>query len=47
MTIVVYLYINGYVAGDLGYALAVGWTLARGLLVVSLMQLRLSGAWRS
>ena len=47
LTIVVYLYINGYVAGDLGYASAVGWTLALGLLVVSLMQLRLSGAWRS
>jgi ABC-type sugar transport system permease subunit len=42
-----YLYINGYVAGDLGYASAVGWTLALGLLVVSLLQLRLSGTWRS
>jgi len=47
LTIVMYLYINGYVAGDLGYASAVGWTLALGLLVVSLLQLRLSGTWRS
>jgi ABC-type sugar transport system permease subunit len=32
--------------GDLGYASAVGWTLALGLLAVSLLQLRLSGALR-
>jgi ABC-type sugar transport system permease subunit len=42
-----YLYINGYVSGDLGYASAVGWTLALGLLAVSLLQLRLSGALRA
>lgn len=46
LTIVMYLYLNGYVAGDLGYASAVGWTLALGLLVVSLVQLRLTGAWK-
>jgi len=46
LTIVMYLYINGYVSGDLGYASAVGWTLALGLLAVSLLQLRLSGALR-
>jgi ABC-type sugar transport system permease subunit len=47
LTIVMYLYINGYVSGDLGYASAVGWTLALGLLAVSLLQLRLSGALRA
>lgn len=46
LTIIMYLYLNGYVAGDLGYASAVGWTLALGLLVISIIQLRVSGAWR-
>ncbi len=45
LTIIMYLYLNGYVAGDLGYASAVGWTLALGLLVISLIQLRVSGVW--
>lgn len=46
LTIIMYLYLNGYVAGDLGYASAVGWTLALGLLVISIIQLRVSGALR-
>jgi ABC-type sugar transport system permease subunit len=45
LTIVMYLYNSGFVTGDLGYASAVGWTLACGLLIVSIFQARLSGAW--
>src|SRR5713101_4977228 len=44
LTIVMYLYNTGFVTVDLGYASAVGWTLALGLLVISLFQARLSGA---
>lgn len=44
LTIVSYLYMNGFLAGDLGYASAVGWVLALMMLVVSLIQVRLSGA---
>lgn len=46
LTIVMYLYNNGFVTGDLGYASAVGWTLALGVLMISLAQMRLTGAWR-
>ena len=46
LTIVMYLYQSGFISGDLGYASAVGWTLALGVLVVSLFQLRLTGAWK-
>jgi ABC-type sugar transport system permease subunit len=46
LTIVMYLYQNGYVSGDLGYASAVGWTLALGILTISLIQLRVTGAWK-
>jgi ABC-type sugar transport system permease subunit len=44
LTIVMYLYDRGFVAGDLGYASAVGWTLALGMLIISLIQVRLTGA---
>jgi ABC-type sugar transport system permease subunit len=47
LTIVMYLYNNGFVTGDLGYAAAVGWTLALGVLVISLIQARLTGAWKA
>ena len=47
LTIVMYLYNNGFVTGDLGLASAIGWTLALGVLVVSLIQLRVTGAWKS
>jgi ABC-type sugar transport system permease subunit len=47
LTIVMYLYQMGFVTGDLGYASAVGWTLALGLLVISLAQMRITGAFRS
>jgi ABC-type sugar transport system permease subunit len=43
LTIVMYLYQTGFVAGDLGYASAVGWTLVLGILVISLLQIRLTG----
>lgn len=44
LTIVMYLYDRGFVTGDLGYASAVGWTLALGMLLISLVQVRLTGA---
>ena len=43
LTIVMYLYNTGFVTGDLGYASAVGWTLALGVLLISLIQLRVTG----
>lgn len=43
LTIVMYLYQNGFASGDLGYASAVGWTLSLGMLIISLGQLRISG----
>jgi ABC-type sugar transport system permease subunit len=46
LTIVMYLYNTGFVTGDLGYASAVGWTLALGMLLISLTQMRLTGAWK-
>jgi len=46
LTIVMYLYQNGFVSGDLGYASAVGWTLALGILTISLIQMRVTGAWK-
>jgi ABC-type sugar transport system permease subunit len=45
LTIVMYLYINGFDAGDLGYASTVGWALAFGLLLLALVQMRLSARW--
>lgn len=47
LTVVMYLYQNGFVAGDLGYASAIGWTLTFGVLVISLVQMRLSGTWKT
>jgi len=47
LTIVMYLYQTGFVTGDLGYASAVGWTLAAAVLIISLVQLRLTGAWKA
>lgn len=44
LTLVMYLYNKGFVVGDLGYASAVGWTLALGMLIISLIQVRLTGA---
>jgi ABC-type sugar transport system permease subunit len=47
LTVVMYLYRFGFVTGDLGYASTVGWTLAFMVLLVSLVQLRVTGAMRS
>ncbi len=47
LTIVMYLFQNGFVTGDLGLASAIGWTLALGVLVISLIQLRLTGSMNS
>lgn len=44
MTIVMYLYINGFEAGDLGYAAAIGWMLVILILGVALAQVKLTGA---
>ena len=46
LTVVMYLYQKGFEAGDLGYASVVGWTLALGVLVLSLAQMLLAGTWR-
>lgn len=46
LTVVMYMYNSGFVTGDLGYASAIGWTLAIGVLIISLMQLRISGAMK-
>ena len=46
LTIVMYLYNTGFVTGDLGYASAVGWALALGILAISLVQMRVTGSWK-
>jgi ABC-type sugar transport system permease subunit len=46
LTIVMYLYQNGFITGDLGYASAIGWTLALGVLCLSLFQMWVTGAWK-
>jgi ABC-type sugar transport system permease subunit len=46
LTVVMYLFQNGFIAGDLGYASAIGWTLTMGVLVISLAQMRLTGTWK-
>ena len=46
LTVVMYLYQNGFEGGDLGYASVVGWTLALGVLLLSLIQMQLAGAWK-
>lgn len=46
LTIVMYLYQNGFLGGDLGYASAIGWTLAAMVLILSMIQLRITGVGR-
>ncbi len=46
LTVVMYLYNNGFVSGDLGYASAIGWSLALGVLLISLVQMRFTGTWK-
>jgi len=47
LTVVMYLYQNGFVSGDLGYASAIGWSLTFGVLIISLIQMRLTGTWKT
>ena len=44
-TVMVYLYERGFLAGDLGYAAAMGWMITIILLLVAVVQLRVSRAW--
>ncbi len=44
--IVTYLYQSGFETADLGYASAIGWTLTVGVLLLTLIQLRLGGFGR-
>jgi ABC-type sugar transport system permease subunit len=46
LTIVMYLYQKGFITGDLGYASAIGWTLALGVLVLAVGQMYVSGMWK-
>jgi len=46
LTVVMYLYNNGFVNGDLGFASAVGWSLALGILLLSLAQMQLTGGFK-
>ena len=46
LTVVMYLYQNGFESGDLGYASAIGWSLALAVLLVSLVQMCLGGTWK-
>ena len=46
LTVVMYLYENGFVTGDLGYASAIGWTLALGVLVMAVGQMYLGRTWK-
>ena len=46
LTVVMFLFQTGFQANDLGYASAIGWMLVGIILVVSILQLRVSGALR-
>lgn len=46
LTIVMYLFTNGFVNGDLGYASTIGWTLAIGVFSISIFQMKVMGAWK-
>ncbi|MGB2819915.1 MAG: sugar ABC transporter permease [Phycisphaerae bacterium] len=46
LTIVMYLYENGFITGDLGYASTIGWTLALIVLVLAVVQMYFSGTWK-
>jgi ABC-type sugar transport system permease subunit len=46
LTVVMFLFQTGFQANDLGYASAIGWMLVGIILVVSILQLRFSGALR-
>lgn len=44
LTVIGYLYANGIEGGDLGIAAAVGWVLTLVILMLNMLQLKLSGA---
>ncbi len=46
LTIVMYLYQMGFASGDLGYASAIGWVLVFIILVISLIEGRITGLWK-
>jgi lactose/L-arabinose transport system permease protein len=46
MTVIMYLYLFGFQAGDLGTASAVGWILAAVIFLITLTQIKLTGAVR-
>lgn len=46
LTIVMYLYLNGFVNGDLGFASTIGWTLAIIVFLISMLQMHLTGMWK-
>lgn len=46
LTVMMYMYNNGFVNGDLGFAAAVGWTLSLGILLISGLQVLLSGGFK-
>jgi len=43
LTVVMYLFQQGFEAGDLGYASAIGWVLAVFLMMLALIQRKVSG----
>lgn len=46
-TIVMHLYDQGFQTGDLGYASAIGWSLAIGVMFVAVIQIKLSGTLKA
>lgn len=46
LTVVMYLYQSGFISGDLGFASAIGWTLVAAVMVLALVQMRVSGTLR-
>jgi ABC-type sugar transport system permease subunit len=46
LTVVMYLYQRGFDTGNLGYASAIGWTLAAVIFVVSMAQVAVTGGFR-
>lgn len=46
LTVVMHLFMDGFLQGDLGYASAVGWILAAGMVIFSVGQATMAGVWR-
>ena len=47
LTVVMFLYLQGFEAGDLGYASAIGWSLAIMVMAVAMIQIIATKAWKS